>query len=138
MITPPDLELWATGWLRKKLATAGIAATVTNKAPSTLSTPLEKPLIIIRDDSGPRSQLTFTRSLGVSILGGTRQDDHPTKTLARTIFATMTDHETVALAAGSPVVAVGYEGCNGPYLVEDNHDVTRVYFTVEYVVVGSW
>lgn len=139
MITPPDLELWLTTFLRAQLAAGKIAATVSNKEPAQLSAPLSKPLIVIREDGGPgKTEITYTRTCGVSILGGTRQHDQPTKDLARLAYAILTDHETIALAAGSPVVAVEFSGCDGPYTVPDPQDVTRVYFVVEYTVVGSW
>lgn len=137
-VTAPDLELWLTTYLRAALAAEGVAAQVSNKEPSDLKLPLSKPLVVIRDDSGPRlSQVTFDRSLGVSVLAGTRTNDKQAADVARLVMAIMTD-EPIITAAGSPVAAIEWDGCNGPYPVTEELDVARRYGTVQYTIVGSW
>ncbi|CED90261.1 Hypothetical protein AAM4_0366 [Actinomyces succiniciruminis] len=135
-ILPPDMELWLTGYLRAALEADGEDVEVDAKEPDELTTPLERPLIIVRDDSGARTEsITFDRQVGVSVLAGTRTDDREARRLARLVYAIATDPD-VALAAGSPVAAV--TGANGPYAVAEDQDVSRRYFTVSYSVVGSW
>lgn len=137
-VTPPDLELWIAGYVRSELALLGISAQVGNKEPGKLSVPLVKPLVVVRDDSGARlSQVTFDRSVGVSVLAGSKTNDRPANDLARLVFAILTGDEIVD-APGSPVASVEPDGCNGPYAVVDDQDVARRYSSIEYIVVGSW
>lgn len=138
LVLPPDMELWTCTYLRTTLRTMGHDVEVGNKEPTTLKTPLTRPLIVVRDDSGARgSQVTFDRSLGVSVLAGTRQNDLPANELARLVFAVLTD-EDIALVDGSPIAALAWDGCNGPYPVEEDHDVARRYMTIQYSAVGTW
>ena len=137
-VTAPDLELWLTGYIRGVLAAEGITAQVSNKEPGDLVLPLAKPLVVIRDDSGVRlSHVTYDRSVGVSVLAGTRTNDKLAGDLARLVMAILTD-DAIVEAVGSPVAAVDWDGCNGPYPVVEELDVARRYGTVQYTVVGSW
>lgn len=137
-VTAPDMELWLTTYLRAALALEGETVQVSNKEPAQLSLPLAKPLVVIRDDSGSRlSHVTFDRSVGVSVLAGTRMNDLAANSLARLVMAIMTDDEIVH-APGSPIAAVEWDGCNGPYPVAEGLDVARRYGTVQYTIVGSW
>lgn len=138
LVLAPDMELWLTSYLRATLANLGHTVDVGNKEPSTLKTPLACPLVVIRDDSGPRlSQVTFDRSIGVSVLAGSRQNDRPANDLARLVVAILTD-DAIITAPGSPIAAVDYDGCNGPYPVQDDQDVARRYATIAYTVMGAW
>ena len=137
-VTAPDLELWLTGYVRGVLAAEGVTAQVSNKEPGDLVLPLAKPLVVIRDDSGVRlSYVTYDRSVGASVLAGTRMDDKLAGDLARLVMAILTD-DAIVEAVGSPVAAVDWDGCNGPYPVVEELDVARRYGTVQYTVVGSW
>lgn len=130
---PPDMELFLTGWLRSRIPKVRF----TNREPDNLSTPLEQPVVVIRDDSGPAtSQVTFDRSIGVSVLAGSKTNDKPANDLARIIYAHLTCDEIVT-APESPVAALIDSGCNGPYPVQDDHDYARRYMTVEYSTVGT-
>ncbi|WEV68719.1 hypothetical protein OZX73_05355 [Bifidobacterium sp. ESL0775] len=132
-VLPPDLELYLTGYLRSRLPDIRAA----NKEPNNLTTPLEQPVVIVRDDSGPKgSPVTFDRSIGVTVLAGSKTDDKPANDLARLIYAHLTDPD-ICIAEGSPIAAVVDEGCNGPYAVQDDHDYARRYMTIEYTVVGK-
>lgn len=137
-VTPPDLELWLTAYLRTVLTDAGLSVQVSNKEPADLALPLKKPLVVIRDDSGNRlSHVTFDRSVGVSVLAGTKANDKSANDLARLVMAVLMD-DAVVSAAGSPVASIEWDGCTGPYPVAEDLDVARRYGTVEYIVVGSW
>ncbi len=137
-VTPPDLELWLTGYVRALASAEGKTVTVSNKEPAALSLPLAKPLIVLRDDSGNRgSVVTYDRSIGASVLAGTKQNDQPAGDLGRWLVAVLTD-DAIVTTPGSPIARVVFDGCNGPYAVTDDLDVARRYSTVQYIVVGSW
>lgn len=137
-IITPDMELWLTNYLRETLAAEGHVVDVSNKEPAALKTPLARPLVVIRDDSGPRlSQVTFSRQIGVSVLAGTRQNDRPANDLARLVVAILTD-DMIVTASDSPIAAIDWDGCNGPYPISENQDAARRYATVAYTIVGAW
>lgn len=137
-VTPPDLELWLVGYVRACAAADGLNVEVGNKEPSKLTLPLTRPLIVIRDDSGARlSHVTFDRSIGGSVLAGSRQNDKPANDLARWLAGVLFDLD-IPLVDGTPIAAVVPDGCNGPYAVNEPLDVARRYLTAQYVVAGSW
>lgn len=137
-VTPPDLEMWLVGYVRSCADADGRNVEVSNKEPKDLALPLEKPLIVIRDDSGPRVDwTTFDRSIGGTVLAGSKQNDQPANDLARWLAAVLFDHE-LPLVDGTPIVSVDLSGSNGPYPVTDSLDVARRYLTAQYVVAGSW
>lgn len=138
-VTPPDLELWLTGYVRSCAARDGHDVSVSNKEPGDLgeSLPLVRPLIVIRDDSGTRLDwTTYDRSIGTSLLGESKQNDQPIKDLARWLASILHD-DALPLVDGSPIASVEWDGCNGPYAVFDELDVARQYLTAQYVVSGS-
>ena len=137
-VTPPDLELFLTAYVRACAAAEGVNVTVSNKEPDKLSLPLSKPLIVIRDDSGARlDHPTFDRSIGASVLAGSRSNDKPANDLARWLYTVLQD-DAIVTADGSPIASVEWGGFNGPYPVADSLDVARRYFTGQYTVVGTW
>lgn len=137
-VTPPNLELWLTGYVRSLAAAEGKDVKVSNKEPSGLKLPLTRPLIVIRDDSGPRlGWTTFDRSIGASVLAGSKAHDQPAKDLAGWLAAVLFDSD-LPLVDGSPIARVEFDGCNGPYAVTETLDVSRQYMTAQYVATGSW
>lgn len=144
-VTPPDLELWLTGYVRALAAVEGLNVSVSNKEPPKLTVPMVRPLIVIRDDSGPRlSHVTFERSIGASILAGTRLNDKPANDLALWLAGVLFDLDlplgldVPAPISPPPIAAVDPSGCNGPYAVPEQLDVARRYLTAQYVAAGSW
>lgn len=137
-VTPPNLMLWLTTYVRSVAAAESKTVAVTNKEPASLTLPLAKPLIVIRDDSGPRlSQVTFDRSVGASVLAGSKLNDSPADELALWLAGVLFD-EGIALVDGSPIASVEFDGCNGPYPITESLDVARRYLTAQYKVVGTW
>lgn len=137
-VQPPDLELWLTAYVRAQALAAGRVVDVSNKEPPTLEVPLPRPLIVIRDDSGGRlDHTTFDRSIGASVLAGTKQNDQPAADLALWLTGLLFD-DALPLVEGTPIVSVDWDGTNGPYAVTENLDVARRYLTAQYVVAGSW
>jgi hypothetical protein len=137
-VTPPDLEDWFVRHVRAQAQLDGIDAEVGNKEPVSLRLPLARPLIVIRDDSGPRLDwTTFDRSIGATVLAGSRQNDKPANDVARWLAAVLLD-DALPLVLGSPIASVEWDGSNGPYAVPESLDVARRYMTAQYVVSGSW
>lgn len=137
-VTPPNLELWLTDYVRELAAAEGRELDVSNKEPADLSLPLERPLVVIRDDSGQRADwTTFDRSIGASVLAGSKVYDTPAKELAGWLAGVLFDDE-LPLVPGSPIATVDFSGCNGPYAVTEELDVARQYLTAQYIAVGSW
>lgn len=137
-VIPPDLEAWFVALLRTEVRAEGFDVEVGNKEPDDLHLPLPRPLIIVRDDSGPRDDwTTFDRSLGFTVLVGTRQNDKAANDLARLVAAIVHDTD-LPLVEGSPIATVTLDGCRGPYAVPESLDVARRYLTGQYVASGSW
>lgn len=137
-VTPPDLELWLTGLVRTLAAADDLVVDVGNKEPSDLQVPLTRPLIVIRDDSGARTGwTTYDRSVGASVLAGSKANDQPAKDLARWLASVLHD-DALVLVEGSPIARVEWDGCNGPEAIADEIDVARQYLTAQYIVTGSW
>jgi hypothetical protein len=137
-VTPPNLMLWLTGYVRARAAAESISVAVGNKEPPKLTLPLAKPLILLRDDSGPRlSQVTFDRSIGASVLDGSKLNDTPAEELSLWLAGVLFD-KGIALVDGSPIASVEFDGCNGPYPVTESLDVARRYLVAQYTVVGTW
>ena len=118
----PDVELWATGWLRPQLA--DWSPFVSNQ----LTTHTKAFAVIVRDDSGPDGLVTAERRVGVRVIG---TDKVRTGALARRVAALLRG----AALPETPVAAVG--SIRGPYRV-DSPDSTTVewYLTAELTVVG--
>lgn len=137
-VVGPDVELFLTRYVRSQLRAEGIDAEVSNKEPRDLRGPLARPLIVIRDDSGPgKSQISSVCNVGISVLGGSPQDDHPVKDLARLVNSIVND-DAIVFAPGSPIAAVDPFSKTGPIVVDDPQNIARVYSTASFTVVGSW
>ena len=138
-VTPPDLELWLTKTISALAAAEGVEVDVDNKEPADLGLPMARPLIVVRDDSGAKIERpTFDRSVGFSVLGGSKRAPKPMNDLARWLAAVVFDDHELVAPADSPIAAVVIDGCNGPYAVAEELDVCRLYMTAQYVAVGSW
>ncbi|MCC4250711.1 hypothetical protein [Microbacterium testaceum] len=137
-VTPPDVVLFLTGYVRELAAAEGIDVKVTNKEPADLAIPLPTPLIVLRDDGGSRMDwTTFDRSVGASVLAGSKRYDKPAVELARWLAGVLFD-DALPLIEGSPIASVVFDGCNGPTDAAEVLDVTRLYLTAQYVAIGSW
>jgi hypothetical protein len=136
IVQPPDMELWLTNYLRHQLAGFGQAdVEVGNKEPAKFDG--TSPLVVIRSDGPtPIPPGQFDMPFGVSVLAGTRQNDQQASALAHLVFAVLTADPDIALADHSPISAVLADGCNGPYLVNEPHNVSRRYMTTKYRVIG--
>lgn len=136
-LLPPDTGTWLTGWLRDALAARGWDVEVDVQEGADMVCPPPVPLVVVRDDSGTRTGLTtFLVQVGISVLAGPRRDASAARALAREVYALATG-DAVVCAPGSPVAAVDWGSCRGPYAVPDDQDVSRQYVTAGYRVVGA-
>lgn len=131
MITPPDVELWACGWLREHLADVdGIEIDVCEPPDYTG----DHPLVIVNDIPGSKlTPVTWDWTLAVTVRTGPRQDLQPAKRLAAHIMGLLTDDET--LTVNTPICATG--DTTGPTFVTEDHDTARYYLTVDLTVAGD-
>lgn len=137
-VTPPRVGSWMIAHVRAQVRAAGINAQVGPREPDDLGLPLTRPMVVIRDDSGARLDwTTFDRSLGATILAGTKSNGSEADDVAELVAAIMFDTD-LPLETGSPIASVVLSGCNGPYPVNEQLDVARRYLTAQYVAVGSW
>ena len=136
-VTPPDFELWLTEYVRSVAASEDVDVDVDNVEPDDLTVEMERPLIVLRDDSGPRKDLTtFDRSVGATVLGGSKAFPKPVNDVARWLSSVLAGEEIVT-APNSPIASVERDGFNGPYSVPEALDVARRYQTAQYTVVGT-
>lgn len=137
-VTPPDVGTWLIAHVRALAAAENRGVDVEPVEPPTLAIPLARPLIVIRDDSGARlDHTTFDRSIGASVLGGTKRNPKPANDVALWLASILFDSD-LPLAEGCPIASVEWGGCNGPYPVPETLDVARRYMTAQYVAAGSW
>lgn len=133
-VLPPDIGLFLTKYLRTEFPDADVV----ENEPADLELPLAKPLIVVRDDSGPRETVvTFNRTVGVSVMAGSPEYPTPAINLARQVAGVLFD-DAIALVPGSPIASVDPAGCNGPYAVPEQLSVAKQYLTADYVTVGEW
>ncbi|MBW8025292.1 hypothetical protein EOG37_01170 [Clavibacter michiganensis subsp. michiganensis] len=96
--------------------------------------PMPKRMVIIRDDSGStRSTVTAERSIGISVLAGTKESPEDAVDLALIVNALISD--VARPEAGNPVARV--DDMTGPFYVAEDLPSARRYSTATLVVVGS-
>lgn len=75
VIITPDVELWATGWLRAALAARSEAYVTGVKVDNKIPTSRPTRLVAVRHDGGPRVNILQTQArLGVNIFSETEQN----------------------------------------------------------------
>jgi hypothetical protein len=124
MSTPiifPDVELWATGYLRTALASHGYPGMFVSNKRETQATAVQ-----VRRDGGPAGQVLETPRLGVNVYAPTEQ---AVSDLARTVSALLR-----AAPDGSPVTRVTQT--SGPSPIPDESGPRR-YMTFELTVRGA-
>lgn len=136
LVIHADLELFLTGWFRSALAARPEAVArgviVDRKEPS--DGPFPAKLIVIRDDGGPdTSLLTAERTVGISVLAGTRDNPRDANDLARLVHALRTQIPSTDPA--NPVAAVLRS--SGPIPVTEAQPRARRYMTLTLSVVAG-
>jgi hypothetical protein len=133
-----DLEMFLFRWYRNALEgrTEPFAQSVTfDRIEPPANAPQSGLWVVIRDNSGVDTSLvTAERDVGISVLGGTREDPSAPLALARLLIALRT--RIPGVEADNPVAAVVPTSANGPYLVAEEQQVARAYGTFSLVVVG--
>lgn len=96
--------------------------------------PFPARLVVFRDDSGPVGLLgTAERSVGVSILAGTKEDPTEAKQIALMVLALAP--LIPAVEPGNPVSAL--RAATGPFAVAENQPRARQYLTLTLAVAGQ-
>jgi hypothetical protein len=125
------LVTWYRAWLNARTEPICQNVTVTDKEPSG---PFTEKLLVIRDDGGPETSiLTGERSVGLSVLAGTKDNPKHAMDLARFVHAARLQLPFTDPA--NPVAAL--LGSNGPYLVAESQPVARAYLTLDLAVAAS-
>ncbi|GAA3947870.1 hypothetical protein [Microbacterium soli] len=128
-----DLELFLCSWYRSRILTRPEPVCTGVQVDRVEFEPLPEKLIVIRDDGGPEtSVLTGERSVGVSVLAGTRENPYPAKELARIAYALRS--QIPSTDPGNPVSAV--LDSTAPVMVPEAQERARVYFTLTLAVAG--
>jgi hypothetical protein len=133
-----DLEQFLPGWYRNAFAELAEeycqGVQFDRVEPDAASgEPFPARLVVFRDDSGPSDLLgTGERSIGVSVLAGTKEDPTEAKQIALMVHALAP--RLPAVEAGNPITAL--RGRNGPYAVAENQPRARQYLTLTLAVAG--
>jgi hypothetical protein len=132
-----DLQAFLIPWLAAQLdartepVCAGVSVRDTEPLPDR---PVPRRMVIIRDDSGPTtSPVTAERSIGVSVLAGTKESPEDAVDLALIVNALISG--VARPEAGNPVARV--DDMTGPFAVAEDLPLARRYSTATLVVVGS-
>lgn len=131
-----DLELFLTGWYRERLAARPepVCRGVVVDNWESWTDEYPRRLLLIRDDSGPTtSLLTAQRSVGLSVLAGSKENPQDANDLARIVHALRT--EIPSTDPDNPVSAV--LGAFGPHPVTETQPRARRYMTFTLSVVGK-
>jgi hypothetical protein len=132
-----DLQAFLIPWLAAQLdaRTEEVCRDVSVRDTEPLAgRPVPDRMVIIRDDSGPtRTAVTAERSIGISVLAGTKESPEDAVDLALIVNALISG--IARPEAGNPVAAV--ESMTGPFPVEEDLELARRYSTATLVVVGS-
>lgn len=115
LIMPPDVILWATGWLRAKLATQPEAVTrgveVSHREPSVPQRDFPRRLIVLREAGTADTDAHLSDfTLQAVTLAGTPESPHECVVLSRIVHALF--RGCAGLEPGNPVVSV--DGSRGP------------------------
>jgi hypothetical protein len=137
MVTPPDTELWLTGYLRSQLADVPGLQVDVSEPPGYDGS---YPLIVVNDAGGAQSErILFYRSIGVTVRGWNRSRPKPCKDLARRIYAILTANPEIleGHAPDSRILAIDESNCLGPYPVTEDADIARYYSAFAYTFDGE-
>lgn len=137
LVIHSNLELFLTTWYRAALEARPELVCrdveVVNREPEP-GKPFPEKLLVISDFGGPdTSILTAERSVGLSVLAGTRENPKDAVDLALIVHALRT--QIPAVEPGNPVTAV--LAANGPYPVPENQPRARRYITLTLGVAGT-
>lgn len=136
LVVHDDLELFLTSWYRARILSRPepvCADTEVDRVEPSPGPDFPKKLIVIRDDGGPETSiLTGERSVGVSILAGTKANPKDAKELANIVYALRS--QIPSSDPANPVAAV--LDSTSPVMVPEAQERARVYFTLTLAVAG--
>lgn len=123
----PDVEEWAVDYLTAALAdreeSVAEGVTVDNRVPETMPARL----VTVRDDGGPRGQVTRISSIGVNVWAASPAD---CSDLIRLVVALLEQ------APGDDAI-VGHDSTSGPLRFAEESTKPHCYASVDLVVRGS-
>ncbi len=133
LIVHDDLEAFLVSWYRQRILARPEPVCAGVQVDRVEFEPLPPKLIVIRDDGGPEtSLLTGERSVGVSILAGTKANPGDAKELANIVYALRSQ-----LPSGDPTNPVAaVVDSTSPVMVPEAQERARVYFTLTLAVAG--
>lgn len=133
LVVHDDLELFLTSWYRPRMLArpeSVCAGLLVNRVESE---PLPKKLMVIRDDGGPETSiLTGERSVGITLLAGTKSNPKDAKALANIAYALRS--QIASPDPSNPVAAL--IDSTAPVMVPEPQERARVYFTLTLAVAG--
>lgn len=133
LVVHDDLELFLTSWYRSRILARPEPVCTGVSVDRVEYEPLPEKLIVIRDDGGPETSiLTGARSVGVTILAGSKANPKDAKDLARIAYALRSQIPSTDPA--NPVSAV--LDSTAPVMVPEAQERARVYFTLNLAVAG--
>lgn len=133
LVVHDDLEMFLTSWYRTRILARPEPVCAGVQVDRVESEPLPAKLIVIRDDGGPETSiLTGERSVGVTILAGTKANPKDAKDLANIAYALRSQIPSGDPA--NPVAAV--LDSTSPVMVPEAQERARVYFTLTLAVAG--
>ncbi|MCB8043640.1 hypothetical protein JM654_03875 [Microbacterium oxydans] len=137
-VMPPDLVTWLMGYVSDAAAADGHDVDVVGAEPEDLGLPMPRPLIVIRVDPGSRVDwTTFDRSVGATVLGGSKNAPDPDRR-PRPLGRLRAVRRRASARYGQPHregrLRRMQRALRGP---RRTPDVARQYMTAQYVVEGS-
>lgn len=124
----PDVELWATGYLRSALASRPEPYAASVFVGTTVPSTRRDRMVTVRRDGGPRLDVAREAArLGVNVWGSTEQEASDLARLVRALLWAAPD--------GDPVCKV--TELSGPSPIADESGQPRRYATFELIVRGA-
>lgn len=123
----PDVKAWAIGYLTTALAARPEPVATGVHVSGSVPEAMPPRLVTVRDDGGPRGDVTQTARLGVNVWAATEADCSGLSRLVASILG--------ASAGSGQVVAC--EITTGPYEIPEESGIPHRYLTADVVVTGT-
>lgn len=141
----PDVELWATGFLRSSLSARTEAFASGVYVSNVIPSPRRDRMVIVRRDGGPRlSPVLEAARLGVQVWAKTEQDANDLATLVRALLGDGVNDRGNTYPGVFPgntypgaLIQVKKVNDTGPSMVSDPSNQPLRYFTAELTVRGQ-
>lgn len=133
LVVHGDLEAFLVSWYRSRILARPEPVCAGVQVDRVEFGPLPSKLIVVRDDGGPETSfLTGERSVGVSILAGSKANPKDAKDLANIAYTLRS--QIASTDPANPVSAL--LDSTSPVMVPEAQERARVYFTLTLAVAG--